>query len=307
MNTVEAMPVYAGVRLGSAALQVLAEDAGVDALHVKGPAVHPSLLQVQLADDPILGVVAGNPSPRRSVDVDLLVRPSHIERLFTAMESNGWQVAYRFQDGSSFEHAATWVREGLCSADVHRQFPGIGIPAEAAFERLWADRQIQEIAGYPCLVPSIPGQRLILILHATRGGDLRGGDIDRAWWQATPEQRAEIDDLASELGASVALAAGTGRLDQHRTAREHDLWRALASDDRRRIVLWRARVKAQPTLAARVRMAVRLSLPKPGRLAYKLGRQPNLRELASLWGGELRTVAGEVRQGAGRLLSRGVK
>lgn len=304
MSTVEFMPVFAGVRLGSAVLQVLAEDAGVDVLHIKGPAVHPSLLQVQETSDPVLGVEAGAPRPRNSVDVDLLVRSSHIDRLFGAMREHGWQMAYRFEDGSAFEHASTWTREGLCTADIHRQFPGIGVPPGQAFELLWAERQTIEIAGYPCHAPSLPAQRLILILHATRGGDLQSGDIQRAWWDASPGERAEMDELAATLGAKVALSAGTGRLDQHRGAREHDLWLALSSGDVRRLTLWKARVKAQPTLAGRVRMGVRLAVPKPGRLSHNLGRPPNVFEIAAMWGREARTVGRELSGVARRLLVR---
>ncbi len=304
MNTVEPMPVYAGVRLGSAALQVLSEDAGVEVLHIKGPAVHASLLQVQRDDDPVLGVEAGSPKPRQSVDVDLLVRPSHVERLVEAMSSHGWQMAYRFEDGSAFEHASTWIREGLCTADIHRNFPGIGIPEEEAFELLWSGRRTEAIAGYLCRVPSLTAQRLILILHATRGGDLRGGDIDQAWGQASPEQRAEVDALASKLGATVALAAGTERLDHHRAAREHDLWLALSTGDTRRLTLWKARVKAQPNFPARVRMGVRLAVPKPGRLSHNLGRRPNLREVVGMWGRELGTVSQELFQAARRTVTR---
>lgn len=304
VETVAAMPVQVGVRLGSAALQVIADDAGVDVLHVKGSSVDASLLDVTSTLDPATGQPTDVPLPRSSVDVDLLVRPAHVERLFAALAAHGWQQAYRFQDGSAFEHASTWLRPGLAAADVHRSFPGIGADAAAAFERLWADRRSVPIGGYPCVVPSVTAQRLILILHATRGGDLQGVDLRAAWHRASPRERAELDVLAATLHAEVAVAAGTGRLDHFRDRREHDLWQALASGNRSRLVLLRARVKAQPTVARRLHTALALVAPKPGRLRHLLGREPTPAEVTAAWASQVKAAAGEVRSAFRRLTSR---
>ena len=299
------MPVAVGVQLGCAALQVVADDAGVDLLHIKGPSVHLELLATLPWVDPVTGSPGRQGVARRSIDIDVLVRPSHVDRLFAAMAAHRWVLAYRFEDGSAFEHASTWLREGLAAADVHRTFPGFGIDHEVAFDRLWADRQAMDIGGYLCEVPSLTAQRLSLILHATRGGDLGGGDIHRAWTLATPHDRAEVDALAAELGATVALAAGTGRLDQHRDAREYDLWRVLSTGNHSRIALWKARVRAQPTAWGRVRTAVKLAGPKPGRLRHVLGRDPTPIEVGRAWGKDVLTVAAEVgRRLTGRLRSR---
>lgn len=301
MDSVTTMPMSAGIRLGSAALQALAEDHGVDLLHVKGPAVDTSLMALETTPDSVTGLDVTRRRPRPSVDVDVLVRPAHVERLFAAMREHGWVMAYRFEDGSAFEHASTWLREGLASADVHRSFPGVGLRAEAAFDRLWSDRHETLIAGYPCLVPSVATQRLILILHAVRGGDVAGGDIQRCWTAASPEQRAEVDALAAELRAEVALAAGTGRLEQHRKTREYDLWRVLSTGETSRAALWRARVRAQPNVFAAVRTAVWLVAPKPGRLRTALGHEPTLRELSGAWLSQLRAATVEFGWGVAGL------
>lgn len=278
------MPLSVGLRLGTAALQVIADDCGVDLLHIKGAAVDESLLELVADTDPDTGLILQRPQPRSSVDIDVLVRPSQVERLFAAMREHGWVMAYRFEDGSAFEHASTWLREGLASADVHRTFPGIGADPEAAFDRLWSDRSTLVIAGYPCQVPSLAAQRLILIVHAVRGGDLAGGDIRRAWGAATPDQRTAVDALAAQVHAEVALAAGTGRLEQHRGSREYPLWHMLSTGNTSRLALWSARVRAQPNLWAALRVAVWLVVPKPGRLRRSLGRDPNPGELARAWG-----------------------
>jgi hypothetical protein len=168
-----------GIRFTHATIQVLAEANGIDLLHIKGPAVDDRLLAVLPTDDPPSG--APGTVARYSVDADVLVRPAHVDRLFEVMHGHGWTTAYHFADGSAFEHAATLTHPVLSPADVHRRFPGIGIDAATAFERLWAERHTALIAGTPCPVPSLRAQRLVLIVHAARGGALYHSDIQRSW------------------------------------------------------------------------------------------------------------------------------
>lgn len=294
MNPETSMPIHVGVQLGSAVLQALAEDAGVDVLHLKGPSAW--AFEPQAGGEP----GAASPARRASEDVDLLVRPSQVATLFGALEQHGWDLAYRFEDGSAFEHASTWIRPGLVAADIHRRFPGISVDPELAFDRLWQHRCTFPIAGYPCTVPGPAGQRLILILNATRDGDLAGPDIARAWWAATEGERAEVESLAGELGATVPLAAGTGRLEDHRADRQYALWRALSTGDRTRSTLWFARVRAEPTVLARVRRGLALVGPKPDRLRHTLGREPRRVELAAAWLGQWRLVGRELWHAVGR-------
>ena len=156
MDTIERMPLIAGVPLAAATVQVIADDAGVDLLHIKGASVDPVLLQQVEVADPETGLTLWRPVPRNSVDADVLVRPSHVRRLFAALRAHRWEMVYRFEDGSAFEHAATWIRPGLCHADIHRSFPGIGLNAEQAFEALWNDRHTMMLAGQECRVPACP-------------------------------------------------------------------------------------------------------------------------------------------------------
>lgn len=297
------MPAYVGVLLAHACLQVLADDHGVDLLHIKGPAVDESLLDRQTLADPDAQEAISRAIPRRSVDADVLVRPSHVSKLFSAMSRHGWQMAYDFADGSAFEHASTWQHQTLEHVDVHRQFPGIGLDPEAAFDELWARRDDTVLAGQPCPVPDVTAQRLILILHAVRSGHLQHSDILNAWQRASDEQRLAIDALAEHLQAEVALAAGTGRLDDHRDSREYDLWQVLSTGDKSLSRLWLARVKAQPTKVAALRMGVKLVLPNRNRMAQLLGRQPRLREMVREHMQRAQTATGEL----GKLLQSAVR
>lgn len=261
------LPWSVGIRFSHAALQAIAEDDGVDLLHIKGPAVDASL----------------GGAPRESIDADVLVRPAHVGRLIAAMHAHGWETQYRFEDGSAFEHASTMVHRTLAPVDVHRRFPGIDAEAAAAFDRLWADRGIADIAGMPCPVPSIEAQRLILVLHAARNGALDHPDIERAWRQTSTAQRQEVDHLARDLGAEVALAAGTGRLHDHEGEHAHELWRVLSTADRSLVRLWLARVRAAPNRRQALRLAVRLVIPNRRRMQARLGRRPTTLEMLTAY------------------------
>ena len=298
------MPLLAGVPLAAATLQVIADDAGVDVLHIKGAAVDDALLARRTVTDLETGAVTTRLVPRSSVDADVLVRPSHVKRFFAAMSAHRWTMVYRFEDGSAFEHASTWIRPGVCHADIHRTFPGIGLPAEQAFDVLWADHHTIDLAGHPCAVPSLAGQRLILILHAVRGGDLTSRDIELAWTDAPADERAAVDALAARLHAQVALAAGTGRLEEHRDDRAYPLWKALSGGDTSRTLLWWARVRAQPDPWLALRTAVHLVAPKRDRLQRELGHKPDALQIAKAWGHQLGLAASELGRLAGRAAAR---
>lgn len=272
------MPWSVGIRFAHASLQVLAEDHGVDLLHIKGPSVDASLLD----------------GPRESIDADVLVRPEHVPRLLDAMHRHGWSTQYRFEDGSAFEHASTLVHPILAPVDVHRRFPGIDADASDAFDRLWSERHPAELAGVPCPVPSLPAQRLLLIVHAARSGALRHPDIRRCWVDATDTQRDEVVRLADDIGASVALAAGTGRLDEFVGEPGYDLWKVLSTGERSQARIWAARVRAAPNRRAALRTAVRLVIPNRHRMEASLGRPPSAREVASAYGTSARRGAKEL-------------
>jgi hypothetical protein len=258
------MPWSVGIRFSHAVLQTLADDHGVDLLHIKGPAV----------DDSLGGAT------RHSIDADVLVRPSHVGRLIAAMHEHGWQTQYLFEDGSAFEHASTLVHPFLAPVDVHRRFPGIDGDPATAFERLWAQRHDTDLAGMPCAVPSVDAQRLILILHATRAGALNHPDIQQSWREATEQERQRVAALAGDIGAGVALAAGTGRLHEHVGEPGYRLWQVLSAGETSRGRLWLARVGAAGTRRAALRTGLRLVVPNRHRMTTTLGRPPSGRELA---------------------------
>lgn len=271
----------------------MAEDHEVDLLHIKGPALDRSLQR----SGPSIGR-----SARPSIDTDVLVRPSHVDRLTAALRANGWRRMYDFADGSAFEHAATWSRLDLANLDVHRYFPGIEAHPEHAFEVLWDERSIADIAGLACPVPSLDAQRLIVLIHAARGRSPRDrDDRDRAWYDLDDAERARIDELADRLSARVAVRAGTGRLDSVRGERTYPLWHHLTTGNGSLSSLWWARVRSAPSWRHSVRVGVRMVIPNRHRMETALGRPPTQRELLRAYRDQVsmavRVVRDRVRPG----------
>lgn len=259
----DAIPLSTAVRFIHATAQAIAEDHGIDLLHIKGPSV----------DLAILG------PERRSMDADIWVRPEQADELVARLQSHQWELSFPFEDGSPFRHAATLRHAGLGYLDVHRSFPGIGLSPERAFASLWAEREVASIAGYPCHVPSRDAQRLILLLHAARAYPRRRADVVHVWGNATEDTRKAIDSLARDLDAEVALAAVTGRLDDYAGRRERALWAGLVRGERSRTRMWVARVKAEPSWSRRLSTGLSLIRPKAARLQARLGRPPTAGDL----------------------------
>jgi hypothetical protein len=258
--TMSDVPLWATVHLTHAALQAVAEVAGADLLHIKGPANDPRLRA---------GI-------RDSTDADVLVRPAHVEPFLSELRDHGWTVHTDFADGSSFGHAANYRHAAWTYADVHRHLPGPSASPEAVFDRLWRDRAGCAIAHRRCAVPDLPGQVFVQALHAARS---RGGGVAEAWLLSSPEVRETVRVLAAELGAEVALAAGIGELADHADRREHALWHYWSTGGDR-LGEWRGRLRNAPTSSERVRVAVAMLRVNRTHLRLRLGHEPTGTELA---------------------------
>jgi hypothetical protein len=249
------IPVAARVHLAHAVVQHLAERAGADLLHLKGPAMSPGLRDPQ----------------RTSSDVDVLVRPSHLSLLVNALEAHGWERRTEFETGSPFAHAANWWHPAWGWADVHIAWPGAGILAEEVFDELAAPGATQPIAHHECPVPDRIGQRLILLLHYARTP--HGSDKEWAWDKATEADQRAVRALAARLDADVALAAALDELHLHRGHSDHDLWLHF-SQGGDRLSEWQARMSSARGTRARLRLVLGMVRVNRDSLAIELGRQP---------------------------------
>ncbi|KRE25834.1 nucleotidyltransferase family protein [Agromyces sp. Soil535] len=258
------VPLSVRLRLGHAAVQHLADQIGVDLLHIKGAAVDPSL----------------RPSTSFGSDVDVLVRPDHVARLDRTLRDHGWRLYSTFEFGSPFGHAQTYTHDAFGYVDIHRFFPGIRLAPGPAFDRLWSDRGVVDIAGVGCAVPSVPAQATLLILNAARSSRVHQWDLPAVWNDATDEHRAEIEALIAELDAPVAFAAATGGLERYRGERDYRLWKVI-SEGGSRSAEWRARVRAAPNLIAAAAVVARAPLVNVDHLAHRLGRRPTRLEIVA--------------------------
>ncbi|MFB7843188.1 nucleotidyltransferase family protein [Microbacterium sp. NPDC056052] len=236
-------------------MQRVADRAGVDLLHVKGPATAEFL----------------RANRHRSSDVDVLVRPGHVERLLAALQENGWALFTDFEEGSPFGHAANLRHATWSFVDVHRHLPGPLVDAETVFDRLWRDREAALIAHRPCAVPSLPGQVLVQVTHAARS---HASERAEAWDHCDDDLRRKVRALADELAAGTALAAGIGELARHRDAPDFALWRFWSSPDGDRVDEWMARIRSASGVRAKLAVLRRALPVNRTHLALRLGREP---------------------------------
>lgn len=289
------IPVWYCVQLGHAAVQWVAERAGIDILHIKGAAIDSSLRPPEPAGS-VDGHTGAPWRPRGSTDADVLVRPSQAPALLDALIARGWRVVTDFETGSAFRHASSLWHPHLGHLDVHRHFPGIGLLPAEAFELLWANRHTTQIAHRTCGVPSVAAQRVLLLLHTARGG--RDSDREWAWERADPVQRQEVEALVAALRAEVAFAAALGGLERFLDAPEHDLWALYSSSrDIPRWAEWRARFKAARGVRAKGGVLASMLRVNRGHLEMELGHQPSR---GDLWRAAWRRVGRAVRSAWGR-------
>lgn len=287
------VPMDLRLRLCHGVFQVLAGRAGIDLLHVKGPAVADELLARRLDAD---GNDLGGRVARHSSDVDLLVRPSQVGRFLEAIGQHGWQRKTSFETGSAFGHALNVYHPRLGNADVHRFFPGIGLDPDQAFDALWADRGQQPLGHIDCPVPSIAAQRLLLLLHAGRSGGQLHPDHELCWGNASDAEQAEVRQLAGQFQARVGLAAAIGELDRHLDDPQYLLWRHFANETTSgRFDEWRARLRAARTWRAKARVVRGFFVINRDFVAMQVGHEPSRRELLRAYGHRFDTMVGELR------------
>ena len=258
------VPTPVRVELAHAAVQRLAESVGVDLLHIKGPAVHPGLRT---------RISTGS-------DVDVIVRPQGVDRLMATLHDHGWEVETSFAAGSAFDHAANLYHPSWGLLDVHRHYPGMDRDPAHAFETLWRTRGSLDLAHVPCPVPDPLAQSLVLLLHAARTprAEVVHPDIAPNWTDRTPEERDRLRALAAETGATVALAAATGTLEEYAGTPEAALWEVFAQGGDR-LDEWAARLRAARGPRAKAWVAVRSLGVNRYYLGQRLGHPPSGRDV----------------------------
>lgn len=257
------LPLSVLLRLGHGAVQVIADDNEIDIVHLKGHSADPDLYR----------------KGRRSTDVDVLVRPGSEELLVDTLQRHGWEVEARFATGSVFKHAAALTSKRFGHVDVHRTYPGLTKPADEVFQDVWETSEFRTICGIECLVPSRVDQAVFILLHSARDGARGPRDRDHLREVLTEDEWSAVLSRASAWGASTALGAALGAWDDISDSSDFDFWYVMAQGGSR-VDLFRARWKAAPGLAARLRLLSSVAHVNRDHLAMNLGHQPTHRDVA---------------------------
>jgi hypothetical protein len=282
MSTAE-IPLSARVHLAHAAVETIALDAGVDLLHIKGPALLPGLRR----------------GDRGSTDVDVLVSPSHLTRFEQALRELGWDRRSDLRSGSAFHHASNWFHENWGYVDVHAHWPGPRVPASQVFAEFAAGDHRQDIAHFPCRVPNRTAQILILVLHAARSSG-SVDDMELAWNGVQQEERDQVRAMADRLQAGTAFAAGVGELDSVVGDRTADLWRHYSRGGSR-LDEWRARWRAADSRRDRLAVLAAARVVNRDHLRMELGHAPSRREVAARQWQRIRVLSRDALAELGRL------
>lgn len=256
------IPLALRISLSHAYFQHLADRHGIDILHVKGYAFAQEVYR----------------EGRTSTDVDLLVRPQHLQKLIDAAQQDGWEILTRFETGSIFEHAMTLYHQSWGLVDVHRYFPGIGNSQGSAFETLWEQRRIRQIAHYPCYLPSLTDSRIFVVVHGARSEDKYNADIEHLQTTLSPDDWQDMRERLPALDAELAFAAALHELDSFADHPDYLLWKSV-SEQTSTYIRWKARFKHAQGIKAKLLVALSIALVNKDHLAMELGHQPTKEEV----------------------------
>lgn len=261
-NNLTTPPLTARIMLSHAYFQRLARNHGVDILHIKGYAFGTDIYRPH----------------RYSSDVDLLVRPAHVEKFVRLLLNEGWSIQAHFETGSVFEHAMTLHHPSWGLTDIHRFFPGLGQDPGRAFEQLWLARTTRTIAHRECTVPSTLDARLLVVLHRARAGAKYSGDMNYLNSIMSWADWLRLGRRARELHSSIAYAAATGGLELYRGSRDWLLWKAVSRPHSPR-TLWAGRFIAARGTRQKLRTLKNILLVNEDHLAMDLGHSPTRKEI----------------------------
>jgi hypothetical protein len=257
-----------GVDVTTAEVLGVFREAECRSILVKGPAIAGELYE------------AG--AMRYYSDTDLLVAPADLERAGEALSAAGFTLVFDHGDHSGITepHAQEWGRDGLGrSVDLHWRFPGIGAPAQHAWEVLAGRTEPIVVAGAVGETLDRAGLALLVALHAAHHGTMRStplSDLERAVDRLDMATWEDARSLATRLEALEGFAAGL-RLTPEGAA----LARALDLPD---VTSARVRLTAAhhepgalgvldlleaPTLRARLRVARAALVPPPSYMRAK--------------------------------------
>lgn len=213
-----------GVLLGHALVGRVAENLGIRAFFIKGPA----------------SVIQGLRLPKTSHDVDVFVAPSNLEHMLQGLRERGWRKRPVDPDSRTCpQHSVTLDHpEWPCCIDVHFRFPGMENPAADCFEVMWANTDSLHLAAQRVRVPSKALAILILALHALRSPQL-------AACRQELEFLAHFTQGRPHASAVLEIATATGSLAAVKPFLQDLIPKVCAMEWPQPCMEWRNRVMSQ--------------------------------------------------------------
>ena len=131
----------------------VAGEQGIDLLFIKGPVLHRQ----------------GFRDREHSGDVDVWADPDRLFDLARALTRWGWAIQPEIWEGTEVNHSVT-LEPGPwgCEIDLHRRFPGCGLPDGEAFSAMLRMSTEAEFAGRTAKVPDVPSHAVVEALHKLR-------------------------------------------------------------------------------------------------------------------------------------------
>lgn len=158
----------------------------ISVIVIKGPTLHRQGLR----------------SREHSGDVDIWVSPSELSQLANLMRDWGWRTKPDVWSGTSIFHSETLIpHDWGCEIDLHRRFPGIGLPDAEAFSALLLETEAARFAGTATLVPNRSVHAIILALHSLRPEP--GTTTSQRQILEASEQLSAVGEIAIRLATSL--------------------------------------------------------------------------------------------------------
>lgn len=232
----------------------VAHDAELDVLLIKGPSL----------------TIHGLRAERAWGDVDILVRPGHVEPLRGALAASGWAAANETPDYPliAARHSITFMHPRWhTEIDAHTFLPGCYADPTTAFEHLWAERTRIQLAHQPVLCTGRIGSALVAALNLARTqASPRTREEMPQWREAVgswPDaDRLQLAALATECRAADVLAqlfddagvpaTGRGTL----TRQEWTDWHDRVNQEAHRGYAWSTAIRRAPA-REKLRLAIR--------------------------------------------------
>ena len=257
--------------LAHALAGAVAQQCGIRAVAIKGPALHRQGLR----------------SREVSADADVWVDPRHTTDLVEALKRCGWRARLGERVAAGYPHSISMIHDDwACDIDVHFRFPGIGLPDTEAFEHLWEHSDQMDFAGVACQVANPAFNAVISALHSlrptTENGltDSRLGSELPELVDRTPHLATEIAQLAIDLKCAAAIEefliqiAPDIKIEGQAVAPD---WK-LASDETTPLGLWLHSLR-RASMRQRLRIIARLVWPTPAELGTLSSDRRTIRKL----------------------------